>query len=144
MAPGFEQHEAVFLEDRHLPEGLECAVIRFILIALFEETGFVGQAGFLQRPARAQIAHLALGKLRDPFESGDGDHAMRSFAFSRRAANGCSRRASFDGKKMAFQLVDRSGPAFLVAAASLLIVQTRMCKDEFGPLGNGTKPDLDE
>ena len=80
MAPGFEQHEAVFLEDRHLPEGLQRAIVRFVLIAQLEEARLVRQAGFLQRPARAQIAHLALGKLRNPFESGNRDHAMCSFA----------------------------------------------------------------
>src|SRR5262245_45484092 len=45
---------------------------------------------------------------------------------------------------MAFQLVERSIPALLVAAASLLVVQARMCEREFGPLGNGAKPDLDQ
>jgi hypothetical protein len=80
MAPGFEQHEAVFLEDRHLPEGLQRAIVRFVLIAQLEEARLVRQASFLQRPARAQIAHLALGKLWNPFESGDRDHAMCSFA----------------------------------------------------------------
>src|SRR5271156_1150746 len=45
---------------------------------------------------------------------------------------------------MAFQLVERPGPAFLVAAATLLVVQVRMCECEFGPLGNGAKPDLDK
>src|SRR5207253_10442890 len=58
------------------------------------------------------------------------------------AANAWSRRAPFDYKKMAFQLVERSGPAFLVAAATLLVVQARMCECEFGSLGNGAKPDL--
>ena len=45
---------------------------------------------------------------------------------------------------MAFQLVERSGPALLVAAASLLVAQARMCEREFGPLDNGAKPDLDK
>src|SRR5438132_13745598 len=45
---------------------------------------------------------------------------------------------------MAFQLVERPGPACLVAAAALLIVQARMRECEFGPLGNGAKPDLDK
>src|SRR5258708_36321735 len=45
---------------------------------------------------------------------------------------------------MAFQLVERSVPAFLVAAAALLVVQARMSECEFGPLGNGAKPDLDK
>jgi hypothetical protein len=45
---------------------------------------------------------------------------------------------------MPFQLVERSGPAFLVAAASLLVVQARMSECKFGPLGNGAKPDLDK
>src|SRR5438552_269315 len=163
--PGFEEHEAIFLKNRHLPERLQRAIVRFVLIALFEEAGLVRQTGFLQRPARAQIAHLALGKLWHPFESGDRDHALCSFAmFVRRrklvesfapadhmavatlgsAADAWSRRAPFDYKKMAFQLVERSGPAFLVAAATLLVVQARMCECEFGSLGNGAKPDLDK
>src|SRR5207342_3102712 len=41
-------------------------------------------------------------------------------------------------------LVERSGPAFLVAAATLLVVQARMCECELGPLGNGAKRDLDK
>src|SRR5947207_15813773 len=45
---------------------------------------------------------------------------------------------------MAFQLVERSVPALFVAAASLLVAQARMCEREFGPLGNGAKPDLDK
>jgi hypothetical protein len=52
--------------------------------------------------------------------------------------------APFDYKKMAFQLVERPGPAFLVAAAALLVVQARMCECEFGPVGDGAKHDLDK
>ena len=77
---GFEEDEAVLLEDRHLPEGLQRAILRLVLIALLEKARLVRQARFLQRPARAQIAHLALGEVRNPFESGDRDHAMCSFA----------------------------------------------------------------
>src|SRR4030095_14626374 len=47
-------------------------------------------------------------------------------------------------QEMAFQLVERPVPALLVAAASLLVAQARMCEREFGPLVNGTKPDLDK
>ena len=77
---GFEEDEAVFLEHRHLPEGLQRAIVRFVLIALFEEARLVRQAGLLQRPTRAQVAHLALGEVRNPFESGDRDHAAYSLA----------------------------------------------------------------
>ena len=45
---------------------------------------------------------------------------------------------------MAFQLVERSVPALLMAAARLLVAQARMCEREFGPLDNGAKPDLDK
>src|SRR6202048_363234 len=45
---------------------------------------------------------------------------------------------------MTFQLVKRPVPAFLVAAAGLLVVQTRMGEGEFGAFGNGAKIDLDE
>jgi hypothetical protein len=60
------------------------------------------------------------------------------------AADAWSRRAPFGYKKMAFPLVERSGPAFLVAAATLLVVQARMRECEYGPLGNSMKPDLDK
>ena len=76
----FEEDEAVFLEDRYLPEGLQRAIVRFVLIALFKEAGLVRQPGFLERPARAQIAHLALGEIWDSFESGDRDHASLSWS----------------------------------------------------------------
>src|ERR1700688_5004336 len=60
------------------------------------------------------------------------------------AADAWSRRAQFDCKNMAFQPVECSIPAFLVAAATLLVMQARMHEREFGPLGNGAKPDLDK
>jgi hypothetical protein len=47
-------------------------------------------------------------------------------------------------EKMTFQLVECSVPAFLVAAAGLLVVQTRMGEGELGAFGNGAKIDLDE
>jgi len=47
-------------------------------------------------------------------------------------------------QEIAFQLVERSIPTLLVAAASLLVAQARMCEREFGPLDNGAKPDLDK
>src|SRR4029077_6393159 len=59
-------------------------------------------------------------------------------------ADTCSRKAPFGCKTMAFQLVERSVPAFLVAAATRLVVQARMRECELGPLGNGAKPDLDK
>ena len=34
---GFEEHEAVLLEDRHLPERLQRAIVGLVLIALLEE-----------------------------------------------------------------------------------------------------------
>ena len=77
---GFEENEAIILENRHLAKGLERAILRRILIALLKKAGPIREACFLQRPAGAQIAHLALSKVRHPFESGDRDHAMRSFA----------------------------------------------------------------
>jgi len=39
------------------------------------------------------------------------------------ATDAWSRRASLDYKKMALQLVVRFGPSFLIAAATLLVVQ---------------------
>src|SRR6202040_3779027 len=79
---GFEEHQAVFLKDRDLPEGLQRPIVRFVLIARFKEAGLVRQTRFLQRPARAQIAHLPLRKLWNPFESRDRDHAICSLAFA--------------------------------------------------------------
>jgi hypothetical protein len=38
------------------------------------------QAGFFERPSRAQIAHLALGEIWHPFESRDRDHVVCSLA----------------------------------------------------------------
>src|SRR3984893_10939056 len=64
------------------------------------------------------------------------DHNGCGYAWSRKALFGC--------KKMAFQLVERSVPAFPVAAATLLVVQARMSECEFGPFGNSAKPDLDK
>jgi hypothetical protein len=38
---GFEQNEAVILEDWHLSEGLQRTIFRLVLIALFQEARFV-------------------------------------------------------------------------------------------------------
>src|SRR5262245_29114488 len=69
-----EQHEAVLLKDRHLAEGLQRAIVQLVLIALAEEPRPVWQAGLLQRPARAQIAHLTLSEIRDPSKGRNRDH----------------------------------------------------------------------
>jgi hypothetical protein len=74
----FEEGETVLIQDRHLAEGLQGAVFRRVLIALPEEARPVRQAGLLQRPARAQIAHLALCEIRNPAESRDRDHPVHS------------------------------------------------------------------
>src|SRR5689334_10425320 len=79
---GFEYDEVTFLEYRHLPEGLYCAIIRRVLIALIEQARAVWEACLLQRPAGAQIAHVPLREGRDRFESRDGNHAQCSFAIS--------------------------------------------------------------
>src|SRR5262249_14222458 len=79
----FEEDETVLLEDRHLTEGLQGAILRFVLIALLKQSRLVWQAGFLQRPAYTQIAHLAAREVWNPIESRDGDHTMSSFAFDR-------------------------------------------------------------
>ncbi len=73
---GLEQHEAVFLEDRHLAEGLQRPVLRLVLIALAQQTAPVWQAGLLQRPAHAQIPYLTPSELGNPFESGNRDHEV--------------------------------------------------------------------
>jgi hypothetical protein len=50
------------------PKGCSARILRLVLIALLEQARLVRQAGFLQRPARAQIAYLTLGELGNPFE----------------------------------------------------------------------------
>src|SRR5271157_4267938 len=45
---------------------------------------------------------------------------------------------------MTFQLVQRPVPAFLVASAGFLIIQTRMGEGQLGTFGDGAKLDLDE
>jgi hypothetical protein len=96
---GLEDDEAAFLQDRHLPERLQRAVVRLVLIALLEEARPVRQAGFLQRPTRAQIAHLATGEIRDPTEGRDRDHEASLLVValrrSRGPRRGCGRAASW-------------------------------------------------
>jgi len=55
------------------------------------------------------------------------------------AADAWSRRAPFDYKKMAFQLVERPAPSGLVTAAGRFVVQARMSESELGAIGNGAK-----
>src|SRR5262245_16312385 len=45
---------------------------------------------------------------------------------------------------MARQLVESSGPAMLVTATGLVVVQARMGNGEFGPVSDGAKPELDQ
>src|SRR3569833_39649 len=45
---------------------------------LLQQAGAIGQSRLLQRPAHAQIAHVAAGQVRHPTESGNGDHGYRS------------------------------------------------------------------
>src|SRR5215510_3018465 len=76
-----EEHEAVLLEHRDLAERLQSPILRRVLIALLEEARPVGQAGLLQRPARAQIAHLTLSEVRNPFEGRNRDHWYAPFGW---------------------------------------------------------------
>jgi hypothetical protein len=50
---GFEQHEAVVLENRHLAERLQRAVVGLVLVALLEQARLVRQSGLFERPACA-------------------------------------------------------------------------------------------
>src|SRR5439155_1415909 len=75
---GLEENKAVVLEDRDLTERLESAVLRFVLISLLEQARVVRQTGFLQSPAHAQIAYMAFGNVRNPFERGYRDHFVCS------------------------------------------------------------------
>lgn len=78
--PGFEQREPVLLEDRHLPEGLQRAVLRLVLVALREQAGPVRKARLLQRPAHAKIPDEASREIGNPLEGGYRDHAVHSIA----------------------------------------------------------------
>src|SRR5262249_26281640 len=57
---------------------------------------------------------------------------------------GWSKRAPFDYEKMAFQLVESSGPAVLVSATDLVVVQARVGEGELGPVSDGAEPELDK
>ncbi len=80
MAPDFEQDELVLQENRHLPEGLQRAIVRRVALALFEQARLVGEAGLFERPSYAQIAYLTSRERRNPGKGGYGDHAACSFA----------------------------------------------------------------
>src|SRR6202035_622122 len=71
-----------------------------------------------------------------------GDHM--AVAMPGAAADAWSRSAPVLAQEAAFQLVERSGPALLVAAAALLVMQARMRECQLGPLVDGAKRDLDE
>src|SRR5207302_9026167 len=71
-----EQHAAVLLGDRHLAEGLQRAVVGLVLVALLQQTPPVRQPCFLERPARAQVPHLALCKGGNPAKGGYRDHGL--------------------------------------------------------------------
>src|SRR5262249_35153802 len=74
-----EQHASVLLENRHLPERLQRAVVRLVLVAQLQEARPVGEARFLDRPAHAKVAHPALRERGNPAKSRYGDHAIFSF-----------------------------------------------------------------
>src|SRR5262245_24250109 len=73
-----EEHMTILLEDRYLPERLQCAVVRLVLVALLQEARRVGKARFPKRPARAKIAHLPLCERGNPTKSRYRDHAVSS------------------------------------------------------------------
>jgi len=54
------------------------------------------------------------------------------------------RGAPFDYEKMAFQLVESSGPAVLVTATGPVVVQAGMGNGELGPVSDGAKSELDK
>ncbi len=85
----FEQHLAVLLENRHLAERLQRAIVGFVLIALPQQASPIGKPRFLERPAYAQIADLALSERRDPAKGGNGDPGVFSLVV---AAGGGRRR----------------------------------------------------
>jgi hypothetical protein len=60
--PALEEHAPILLEDRHLTERLQRAVLRLVLVAQLQQARPVGEARFLKHPAHAKVAHLPLGK----------------------------------------------------------------------------------
>ena len=69
-----EQRQVAVLEHRHLAERLQGAVGGGLLVVEADQAHFVRQAGLLERPADAQVAHQALRERRHPAEGGDADH----------------------------------------------------------------------
>src|SRR5262249_33447770 len=78
----FEEDTAILLEDRHLPERLQRAVVRLVLVAQLQEASLVGEARLLERPAHAEVAHLPLREGGNPAKSGYGDHGVFSFVIA--------------------------------------------------------------
>ena len=78
---GFEEHQPVFLIDRHLPEGLQTAIVLGRPVLEADLPDLVGKAGLFQRPPEPQVAAQTLGERRHPAERGKSDHAVTpSFA----------------------------------------------------------------
>jgi hypothetical protein len=75
---GFEQRHAVVFQHRHLAERLLLAVGPRRLVFRADQAQVVRQPRFLQRPAHAQVAHVAGGKRRNPFEGGQCMHRLVS------------------------------------------------------------------
>src|SRR5207342_2491687 len=70
----FKQGEVAFLVSRNLPEGLQGAIRRAVLlISHGNEILRVGQTGFLKRPTHTQVAYQALCQRWHPIECREPD-----------------------------------------------------------------------
>jgi hypothetical protein len=74
----FEHLDLLVPIGRDLAEGLPAAVGLPVPVREVDQNGLVGQAGLLQGPAHAQVAHEALGQGRNPVEGGDLDRHGRA------------------------------------------------------------------
>src|SRR5262245_46424303 len=73
--PGFEQDESVLLEDWNLAKGLQRAIFERVSLARLKKAYPIGNAGLLKRPPHAQVANQASCKWRNPWKSGNRNHA---------------------------------------------------------------------
>ena len=74
MAPDSEQFEFARLDGRHLAKRLQRAIGGGRQILGSDQPLPIGDTCLLERPAHAQVAHLALRERRDPAECSQRDH----------------------------------------------------------------------
>ena len=72
----FEQRNSVVAVARHLAERLFLEVVGRAFCRGIELSHGIGNAGFLERPARAQVADMPFGERRHPLEGADADGSV--------------------------------------------------------------------